>query len=80
MSTLHIFPDNKMIRFRTFMLTILLGISFALVVGLVKGFYYYSYLNKPQNSLESNYNNPPTEVQPNPIHFSKVQGHATVLK
>lgn len=80
MSTLNILPDNRMMRFRTFMLTVLLGISFTLVVGLIKGFYYYTYLNKPESVIESSYKNPAAQVQSNPIHFSAVQGHTTVLK
>ncbi len=80
MSTLNILPDPKMLTVRTFILAILLSISFVLLAGLVKGFYYYAQLNKTESALETNYKNSHEMNQSETIQFNSVGGHVTVLK
>lgn len=80
MSTLNILPDHKMITIRTLMLAILLSISFVLIAGLVKGFYYYAHLNKTESALDANYKNSQEMIQSETIQMNTVRGHATVLK
>jgi hypothetical protein len=80
MSTLNILPGHRMITFRTFLLTVLLSISFIVITGLVKGFYYYSQLNKTESSLDANYNNSQKIINGEPLQLNTVRGHVTVLK